>query len=211
MSLLAPERRSWADEAGEFRFETVYTAWGRGAEFRARLRTALENLMRTLEDAKAHYDEAAERVAGLLRRDALPRTVSVAAAVSDLEYLQVLTNFRRLTTEFGAELEKVLRRASQMLLVSGESARALTDYFAAVPGERELFRRFEGILKNPRRTADAERVWVACLPAAREYYVLAGTVLMITELDLRNIHRELLRFKIEFDKANPDAFALMRG
>ena len=210
---IPPARPRWGefDEtefeegADAFSAESLYSSWGRGEEFQARFQEVVMRLVVSLGSAKAEYDNKLDEVFRLYRRDALKEPQIIL-----LGYKQTFLYFSKCAADFISEMNKLGKRGVQMMLFDEAVAGELGAYFrSSLFDEETLFKRFKGILANPQRFKRGIKISGACMRAVQDYYTNVGVFVMYAEMEIKQIHRELVRFKIEFDKANPDVAAMM--
>jgi hypothetical protein len=190
----------------EFPVESLYSSWGRGKEFQARFREAISRLVVSINDEKTNYEERIDGVFRLYRGNALKDPPPFP-----IGYNQTVAFFSRSAKDFISEVSKLGRRGAQMMLFSENVTSELVGYFqSSLFDDETLFKRFRGILQDPQRFKGGIKISSACVQAVEEFFSKVGVFVMYAEMEIKEIHRDLLRFKIEFDRANPDVVAMMK-
>ena len=190
----------------EFPVERLYSSWGRGKEFQERFREVVARLVLSIGNEKANYGDKIDGVFRLYRMNALKDPPPFP-----FEYNQTISYFSGRAEEFISEMSKLGRRGVQMMLFREDVTSELIGYFRSSLFEDEtLFKRFRGIAQDPHRFKGGVKISSACMQAVEEYYSNVGVFVMYAEMEIKHIHRDLIRFKIEFDRANPDVAAMMK-
>lgn len=190
----------------KFDMGILYSAWatGKNADLVDRIFQPLQYVTRVLNESVREFEKQMDTIQANMRKGIY--------RVCKADNRQCLASFNLHKSAmmcFCVQFQKIATTATKMRMIPREDPTPMMEDLTDVT-KWQLLKRFEGLCSNPKRAKEATKLRDACFDAANEFYVNTAGAMMLAEKKVVATHRDLIRYKIEFDQRNPDVVALMK-